>query len=153
MVNFSFSDMFPNNKGNSKVNRGNGGNNNGNNNGNNDNNLNEGERGASPLSLPATPAIPIAERKYSEEEEAVLTKFIEYILIKNSNSKPIFQPIEKAILSSIYYLRPTQDKLQQRFRRMGIIKEGANLEKNYKNALKRVATYRSRRRNRKTRKV
>jgi len=144
MVNLSFSDAFANRNENG---------NNQNNQNNFNNNLNEGERGASPLSLPASPAIPIPERKYSEEEEAVLTKFIDSVLIKNSNSKPLFQPAEKELLSSIYYLRPTQDKIKRRLQFMGVIKEEANLEKNFKNALKRKTIYRSRRRNRKTRKL
>jgi len=143
MVNLSFSNMFPNNNNKNRRPRNN----------NLNNNLDNNERGASPLSLPATPAIPIPEREYSEEEEAVLTKFIDFVLIKNVNSKPLFQPAEKKLLSSIYYLRPTQDKIKRRLQFMGMPKEEANLEKNYKNLLKRVATYRSRRRNRKTRKL
>ena len=142
MVNLSFSNIFPknNNKNRGHINKLN-------------NNLDNNERGASPLSLPGTPAIPIPEREYSEEEEAVLTKFIDSVLIKNVNSKPLFQQAEKKLLFAMYYLKPTQDKIKRRLQFMGMPKEEANLEKNYKNVLKRVATYRSRRRNRKTRKL
>lgn len=133
-------------------------NNNGKKNGNNNNNngnileLNAGERGASPSSLPSSPVIPIPERKYTAEEEAVIDKFIDFIRIQNVNEKPKLSPAEKGILRGVYWSRHFQDKLQRRLKQMGMRKESANLAKNYENILRKTRA-RSRRQRRKTRKL
>ena len=129
-------------------------NNNNSNNNNNNNNiqLNVGERGASPLSLPASPTIPIPERIYTPEEEAVISKFVDFIRIQNVNDKPILTKAEKEILKGIYWSRQFTDKLQRRLSRMRIRKESANLVKNYEKILGKSRS-RSRRRYRKTRKL
>jgi hypothetical protein len=128
----------------------NNGNNNGNNNENNNNNLelNAGERGASPSSLPSSPAIPIPERKYTAEEEAVIDKFVDFIRIQNVNEKPKLTKVEKEILQGMYWSRQFTDRLQRRLNRMGLRKESANLEKNFRNIVSK-----SRRRSRKQRKT
>ena len=133
----------------------NNGNNNGNNNENNNNNFVPprnvgGERGASPLSLPASPSIPIPERKYTAEEEAVIDKFIDFIRIQNVNEKPKLTPAEKGILRGIFFTRQFKDKVLHRLKYLR--KESANLEKNYDNILKKTRA-RSRRQRRKTRKA
>jgi len=127
-------------------------NNNDNNNNNNNLELNAGERGASPSSLPASPSIPIPERKFTEEEEAVISKFVDFIRIQNVNEKPKLTPAEKGILRGVYWLRHFQDKLQRRLKQMGVRKENANLAKNYENILRKTRA-RSRRQRRKTRKL
>ena len=130
-------------------------NNNNNNNNNKKNNnleLNEGERGASPLSLPASPSIPIPERKFTAEEEAVMDKFVDYIRIQNVNEKPKLTPAEKKILRGMYWSRQFIDKVLRRLKYMGMRKESANLGKNYENILKKTRA-RSRKHQRKTRKA
>jgi hypothetical protein len=130
-------------------------NNNNNNNNNKKNNnldLNEGERGASPLSLPASPSIPIPERKFTAEEEAVMDKFVDYIRIQNVNEKPKLTTAEKTILRGMYWSRQFIDKVLRRLKYMGMRKESANLGKNYENILKKTRA-RSRRQRRKTRKA
>ena len=130
-------------------------NNNNNNNNNKKNNnleLNEGERGASPLSLPASPSIPIPERKFTAEEDAVMDKFVDYIRIQNVNEKPKLTTAEKKILRGMYWSRQFIDKVLHRLKYMGMRKESANLGKNYENILKKTRA-RSRRHNRKTRKA
>ena len=131
--------------------------NNGNNNENNNENNNHnfvpprnvgGERGASPLSLPASPSIPIPERKYTAEEEAVINKFVDFIRISNVNEKPKLTKVEKEILQGMYWSRQFTDRLQRRLNRMGLRKESANLEKNFRNIVSK-----SRRRSRKQRKT
>jgi len=117
---------------------------------------NTGERSTSPVS----PSIAIPERRYTPKEQDVLAKFVHFVRIKDSNDKPYLDENEKNILRSIYYLRESQDLLQQALRQLGIRKEQANLDKNYEKMLKRKPGYpnsrsrrRSRRRNRKTRKL
>ena len=130
-------------------------NNNDNNNNNKKNNnleLNEGERGASPLSLPASPSIPIPERKFTAEEDAVMDKFVDYIGIQNVNEKPKLTTAEKKILRGMYWSRQFIDKVLRRLKYMGMRKESANLGKNYENILKKTRA-RSRRQRRKTRKA
>ena len=129
--------------------------NNSNNNNNNNNynlELNAGERGASPSSLPASPSIPIPERKFTAEEEAVIDKFVDFIRIKNVNEKPKLTSAEKGILRGMYWSRQFTDRLQRRLIRMGMRKESANLGKNYENILKKTRA-RSRKHQRKTRKA
>jgi hypothetical protein len=134
-------------------------NNNNNNNNNKKNNnleLNEGERGASPLSLPASPSIPIPERKFTAEEDAVMDKFVDYIRIQNVNEKPKLTTAEKKILRGMYWSRQFIDKVLRRLKYMGMRKESANLGKNYENILKKTrarSRSRSRRQRRKTRKA
>ena len=134
-------------------------NNNNNNNNNKKNNnleLNEGERGASPLSLPASPSIPIPERKFTAEEDAVMDKFVDYIRIQNVNEKPKLTTAEKTILRGMYWSRQFIDKVLRRLKYMGMRKESANLGKNYENILKKTrarSRSRSRRQRRKTRKA
>jgi hypothetical protein len=150
-LDLSFSNLFTNNnrKTNKRNNRGN--NNNNNNNNNNEFTLNAGERGASPSSLPASPMIPIPERKFTEEELAVIDKFVAFIQITNVNEKPKLTKVEKDLLRGMYWSRQFMDLLQRRLQYSRIRKESANLEKNLKNILSKT---RSRRRNqRKTRKV
>ena len=130
-------------------------NNNNNNNNNKKNNnlgLNAGERGASPSSLPASPSIPIPERKFTAEEDAVMDKFVDYIRIQNVNEKPKLTTAEKTILRGMYWSRQFIDKVLRRLKYLGMRKESANLGKNYENILKKTRA-RSRRRNRKTRKA
>jgi hypothetical protein len=146
-LDLSFSNLFTNNnrKTNKRNNRGN------NNNNNNELTLNAGERGASPSSLPASPMIPIPERKFTEEELAVIDKFVAFIQITNVNEKPKLTKVEKDLLRGMYWSRQFMDLLQRRLQYSRIRKESANLEKNLKNILSKT---RSRRRNqRKTRKV
>jgi hypothetical protein len=150
-LDLSFSNLFTNNnrKTNKRNNRGN--NNNNNNNNNNEFTLNAGERGASPSSLPASPMIPIPERKFTEEELAVIDKFVAFIQITNVNEKPKLTKVEKDLLRGMFWSRQFMDLLQRRLQYSRIRKESANLEKNLKNILSKT---RSRRRNqRKTRKV
>ena len=131
-------------------------NNNNNNNNNKKNNnleLNAGERGASPSSLPASPSIPIPERKFTAEEEAVMDKFVDYIRIQNVNEKPKLTTAEKKILRGMYWSRQFIDKVLRRLKYLGMRKESANLEKNYGNIVKSRKTRRSRRQQRKTRKL
>ena len=130
-------------------------NNNDNNNNNKKNNnleLNEGERGASPLSLPASPSIPIPERKFTAEEDAVMDKFVDYIRIQNVNEKPKLTTAEKTILRGMYWSRQFIDKVLRRLKYLGMRKESANLGKNYENILKKTRA-RSRKHQRKTRKA
>ena len=130
-------------------------NNNNNNNNNKKNNnleLNAGERGASPLSLPASPSIPIPERKFTAEEDAVMDIFVDYIRIQNVNEKPKLTTEEKKILRGMYWSRQFIDKVLRRLKYMGMRKESANLGKNYENILKKTRA-RSRRQRRKTRKA
>ena len=130
-------------------------NNNNNNNNNKKNNnleLNAGERGASPLSLPASPSIPIPERKFTAKEDAVMDIFVDYIRIQNVNEKPKLTTEEKKILRGMYWSRQFIDKVLRRLKYMGMRKESANLAKNYENILKKTRA-RSRRHNRKTRKA
>lgn len=131
-------------------------NNNNNNNNNNSNNnnleLNAGERGASPSSLPASPSIPIPERKFTAEEEAVIDKFVNFIRISNVNEKPKLTTAEKKILQGMYFSRQFKDKVLHRLKYLGMRKESANLGKNYENILKKTRA-RSRRQRRKTRKA
>jgi len=122
--------------------------NNNNNNNNNNFELNAGERGASPLSLPASPSIPIPERKYTAEEEAVIDKFVDFIRIQNVNEKPKLTKVEKEILQGVFWSRQFTDRLQRRLKQMGVRKESANLEKNFRNIVSK-----SRRRSRKQRKT
>jgi len=146
-LDLSFSNLFTNNnrKTNKRNNREN------NNNNNNELTLNAGERGASPSSLPASPMIPIPERKFTEEELAVIDKFLAFIQITNVNEKPKLTKVEKDLLRGMYRSRQFMDLLQRRLQYSRIRKESANLEKNLKNILSKT---RSRRRNqRKTRKV
>jgi hypothetical protein len=141
----SFSNLF------TRRNRNNNNSNNSNNNNNNEFPLNAGERGASPSSLPASPMIPIPERKYTEEELAVIDKFVDFIQIKNVNEKPKLTKVEKDLLRGMFWSRQFMDLLQHRLQYIKIRNESANLEKNLKNILSKT---RSRRRNqRKTRKV
>ena len=145
----SFSNLF------TRRNRNNNNSNNSNNSNNNSNNkfpLNEGERGASPSSLPASPMIPIPERKYTEEELAVIGKFVDFIQIKNVNEKPKLTKVEKDLLRGITWSRQFIDLLQHRLRFTSIPKESANLEKIYLNILSKSRS-RSRRQRRKTRKA
>ena len=134
-------------------------NNNNNNNNNKKNNnleLNEGERGASPLSLPASPSIPIPERKFTAKEDAVMDIFVDYIRIQNVNEKPKLTTEEKKILRGMYWSRQFIDKVLRRLKYMGMRKESANLGKNYENILKKTrarSRSRSRRQRRKTRKA
>ena len=130
-------------------------NNNDNNNNNKKNNnleLNAGERGASPLSLPASPSIPIPERKFTAKEDAVMDIFVDYIRIQNVNEKPKLTTEEKKILRGMYWSRQFIDKVLRRLKYMGMRKESANLGKNYENILKKTRA-RSRRQRRKTRKA
>jgi hypothetical protein len=149
-LDLSFSNLFTNN--NRKTNkRNNRGNNNNNNNNNEEFTLDAGERGASPSSLPASPMIPIPERKFTEEELGVIDKFVAFIQITNVNEKPKLTKVEKDLLRGMYWSRQFMDLLQRRLQYSRIRKESANLEKNLKNILSKT---RSRRRNqRKTRKV
>jgi len=142
----SFSNLF------TRRNRNNNNSNNSNNNNNNEFPLNAGERGASPSSLPASPMIPIPERKYTEEELAVIDKFVDFIQIKNVNEKPKLTKVEKDLLRGIYWSRGFIDKIKLRLQQMRIGKENANLAKNYDNILKKSRA-RSRRQRRKTRKA
>jgi len=147
-LDLSFSNLFTNNnrKTNKRNNRGNNNNNN-----NEELTLNAGERGASPSSLPASPMIPIPERKFTEEELGVIDKFLAFIQITNVNEKPKLTKVEKDLLRGMYRSRQFMDLLQRRLQYSRIRKESANLEKNLKNILSKT---RSRRRNqRKTRKV
>ena len=147
-LDLSFSNLFTNNnrKTNKRNNRGNNNNNN-----NEEFTLNAGERGASPSSLPASPMIPIPERKFTEDELAVIDKFVDFIQIKNVNEKPKLTKVEKDLLRGMFWSRQFMDLLQHRLQYIRIRKESANLEKNLKNILSKT---RSRRRNqRKTRKV
>jgi hypothetical protein len=134
------------------------------NNRNNNNNfeLDNGERGASPLNLPSSPIIPIPERKYTEEEEAVINKFIDFVRIQNVNDKPYLIKQEKDLMRQIFWSRQLMYRIQRRLDVMGIHKEEANLENNYKKILSRTPGFtrsrsksrgRNRRRNRKTRKL
>ena len=130
-------------------------NNNNNNNKKNNNNivpLNAGERGASPSSLPASPSIPIPERKYTAEEELVIDKFVDYIRIRNVNEKPKLTTAEKGILRGVYWSRQFTDKVLRRLKYLGMRKESANLAKNYENILRKTRA-RSRKHQRKTRKA
>jgi hypothetical protein len=131
--------------------------NNNNNNKNNKNNinitpLNAGERGASPSSLPASPSIPIPERKYTAEEELVIDKFVDYVRIQNVNDKPKLTTAEKGILRGVYWSRQFTDKVLRRLKYLGMRKESANLAKNYENILRKTRA-RSRKHQRKTRKA
>ncbi len=134
-------------------------NNNNNNNKKNNNNiipLNAGERGASPSSLPASPSIPIPERKYTAEEELVIDKFVDFIRIQNVNEKPKLTTVEKGILRGVYWSRQFTDKVLRRLKYLGMRKESANLAKNYENILRKTRSRsrsRSRRQRRKTRKA
>jgi hypothetical protein len=121
---------------------------------NNNNNLelNEGERGVSPMSLAASPSIPIPERKFTAEEEIVIDKFVDFIRIQNVNDKPKLTKEEKKILQGMYWSRQFTDKVLRRLKYLGMRKESANLEKNYKNILSKTRS-RSRRQRRKTRKA
>ena len=130
-------------------------NNNNNNNNNKKNNnleLNAGERGASPSSLPASPSIPIPERKFTAKEDAVMDIFVDYIRIQNVNEKPKLTTEEKKILRGMYWSRQFIDKVLRRLKYMGMRKESANLGKNYENILKKTRA-RSRKHQRKTRKA
>jgi len=149
-LDLSFSNLFTNN--NRKTNRKNNRRNNNNNNNNNEEfTLNAGERGASPSSLPASPMIPIPERKYTEEELAVIDKFVDFIQIKNVNEKPKLTKVEKDLLRGMFWSRQFMDLLQHRLQYIRIRKESANLEKNLKNILSKTRSLR--RNQRKTRKV
>jgi len=130
----------------------NNGNNNGNNNENNNNNLelNAGERGASPSSLPSSPAIPIPKRIFTAEEEAVINKFVDFIQISNVNEKPKLTLVEKKILQGMYWSPQFKDKVLHRLKYLR--KESANLAKYYENILRKTRA-RSRRQRRKTRKL
>jgi hypothetical protein len=121
---------------------------------NNNNNLelNEGERGVSPMSLAASPSILIPERKFTAEEEIVIDKFVDFIRIQNVNDKPKLTKEEKKILQGMYWSRQFTDKVLRRLKYLGMRKESANLEKNYKNILSKTRS-RSRRQRRKTRKA
>lgn len=121
---------------------------------NNNNNLelNEGERGVSPMSLGTSPSIPIPDRKFTAEEETVIDKFVDFIRIQNVNDKPKLTKEEKKILQGMYWSRQFTDKVLRRLKYLGMRKESANLEKNYKNILSKTRS-RSRRHNRKTRKL
>jgi hypothetical protein len=119
---------------------------------NNNLELNEGERGVSPMSLGTSPSIPIPERKFTAEEEIVTDKFVDFIRIQNMNDKPKLTKEEKKILQGMYWSRQFTDKVLRRLKYLGMRKESANLEKNYKNILSKTRS-RSRRRNRKTRKL
>jgi hypothetical protein len=148
-LDLSFSNLFTNN--NRKTNRKNNRRNNNNNNNNNEEfTLNAGERGASPSSLPASPMIPIPERKYTEEELAVIDKFVDFIQIKNVNEKPKLTKVEKDLLRGMFWSRQFMDLLQHRLQYIRIRKESANLEKNLKNILSKTRS--RRRKQRKTRK-
>jgi len=115
--------------------------------------LNAGERGASPSSLPASPMLPIKERVYTAEEEAVIDKFLNFIQITNVNEKPKLTKVEKEILRGMYWSRGFIDKIKLRLQRMRIGKENANLAKNYDNILKKSRARSRRRKQRKTRKL
>ena len=121
---------------------------------NNTNNLelNEGERGVSPMSLGTSPSIPIPERKFTAEEEIVIDKFVDFIRIKNVNDKPKLTKEEKKILQGMYWSRQFTDKVLRRLKYLGMRKESANLEKNYKNILSKTRS-RSYKLRRKTRKL
>ena len=121
---------------------------------NNNNNLelNEGERGVSPMSLGTSPSIPIPERKFTAEEEIVIDKFVDFIQIKNMNDKPKLTKEEKKILQGMYWSRQFTDKVLRRLKYLGMRKESANLEKNYKNILSKTRS-RSHKLGRKTRKL
>jgi hypothetical protein len=123
---------------------------------NNNLELNEGERGVSPMSLAASPSIPIPERKFTAEEETVIDKFVDFIRIQNVNDKPKLTKEEKKILQGMFYFREFTDKVLRRLRYLGRRKESANLAKNYKNILNKTRSRscsRSRRQRRKTRKA
>ena len=149
-LDLSFSNLFTNN--NRRNNRKNSKRNNNNNNNNNEFTLNAGERGASPSSLPASPMIPIPERKFTEEELAVLDKFVDFIQIKNVNDKPKLTKVEKDLLRGMYWSRQFMDLLQRRLQYIRIRKESANLAVYFKNILNKTRA-RSRRQRRKTRKA
>ena len=149
-LDLSFSNLFTNN--NRRNNRKNSKRNNNNNNNNNEFTLNAGERGASPSSLPASPMIPIPERKFTEEELAVLDKFVDFIKIKNVNEKPKLTKVEKDLLRGMYWSRQFMDLLQRRLQSIRIRKESANLAVYFKNILNKTRA-RSRRQRRKTRKA
>jgi len=119
---------------------------------NNNLELNEGERGVSPMSLGTSPSIPIPERKFTAEEEIVTDKFVDFIRIQNMNDKPKLTKEEKKILQGMYWSRQFTDKVLRRLKYLGMRKESANLEKNYKNILSKTRS-RSRRCYRKTRKA
>ena len=119
---------------------------------NNNLELNEGERGVSPMSLAASPSIPIPERKFTAEEETVMDKFVDFIRIQNVNEKPKLTTTEKGILRGVYWSRQFTDKVLRRLKYLGMRKESANLAKNYENILRKTRT-RSRRQRRKTRKA
>lgn len=121
---------------------------------NNTNNLelNEGERGVSPMSLGTSPSIPIPERKFTAEEEIVIDKFVDFIRIQNMNDKPKLTKEEKKILQGMYWSRQFTDKVLRRLKYLGMRKESANLEKNYKNILSKTRS-RSYKLRRKTRKL
>jgi hypothetical protein len=121
---------------------------------NNTNNLelNEGERGVSPMSLGTSPSIPIPERKFTAEEETVIDKFVDFIRIQNVNDKPKLTKEEKKILQGMYWSRQFTDKVLRRLKYLGMRKESANLEKNYKNILSKTRS-RSYKLRRKTRKL
>jgi hypothetical protein len=124
------------------------------NNNNNNLELNEGERGVSPMSLAASPSIPIPERKFTAEEETVLDKFVSFIRIQNVNDKPKLTKEEKKILQGMYWSREFRDKVLRRLKYLGMRKESANLDKNYVNVVKsRKSRGRSHRHYRKTRKL
>jgi hypothetical protein len=120
---------------------------------NNNNNLelNEGERGVSPMSLGTSPSILIPERKFTAEEEIVIDKFVDFIRIQNMNDKPKLTKEEKKILQGMYWSRQFIDKVLRRLKYLGMRKESANLEKNYKNILSktRSKSYKLRRKTRK----
>jgi hypothetical protein len=101
--------------------------------------INNGERSSSPTS----PTIAIPERRYTPAEEAVLTKFVDFVKTPGLNDKPYLdeKKDEKFLLSRIYYLRQTQDLLQRAFRQLGIHKEQATLDANYEKMLKRKPGY------------
>ena len=104
------------------------------------------------MSLAASPAIPIPERKFTAEEKAVMDKFVDFIRIKNVNDKPKLTKEEKKILQGMFYFREFTDKVLRRLKYLGMRKESANLAKNYENILRKTRT-RSRRQRRKTRKA
>lgn len=101
--------------------------------------INNGERSSSPTS----PTIAIPERRYTPAEEAVLTKFVDFVRTPGLNDKPYLdeKKDEKFLLSRIYYLRQTQDLLQRAFRQLGIHKEQATLNANYEKMLRRKPGY------------
>ena len=121
---------------------------------NNNLELNEGERGASPSSLPASPSIPIPKRNFTAEEYAVMDKFVDFIRIQNVNEKPKLTPAEKKILQGMYWSRQFIDKVLRRLKYLGMRKESANLGKNYENIVKsRKSRAKTRKHQRKTRKL